>query len=88
MAASTDELLQIVLDVDWDKEPECEGLYHPHGTQGHDGGPAKWILRVPCGCGHLQLCDGRAQLHRESPYTRCAACDHIARASELIFIEL
>jgi hypothetical protein len=43
---STDTLVEVVVDVDLSLEPPCEGYRHPTGEVGHDGGPAKFLLRA------------------------------------------
>lgn len=83
---STDELVDIVLDVDWDKEPECEGSMHPRNTEGHDGGPAKYVLRTHCR-GPIQICAGRMQLFRAHG-AWCDPCCVFVPGGQLIFIEL
>lgn len=88
MAASTDELVDIILDVDLNKEPACEGSEHPAGTEGHDGGPARWLLVSPCGCPPFLLCHGRALVHRMMPLALCGACGSFFPSSDIKFIEL
>lgn len=78
-----------LVDVDLDKEPQCEGLTHPQFKHGHDGGPAKYNIVFHCECGPFPIlaCAGRAAKVRRSG-ARCSTCDIRIPPDAIRFIEL
>lgn len=85
---STAELVEIVLDIDLDRQPECEGLNHPNLSHGHAVGPATYLLQLHCG-GVIQLCTGRVgRMLQPGTYTLCGDCHARVPYTDLVFIEL
>lgn len=70
-----DDLPTVIADA-----PECEALAHIAGMDGHDDGPARFVVRVDCpNCDALAanalLCEGRVLAVTSSFCTmRCPRC--------------
>lgn len=83
---STDQLLEIVLDVDVDKELACGSRFHDVETEWHSG-PAAFWMRGPCNAGGLRCADFRAAV-AACGGCFCHSCDRIHFAEDISFIEL
>lgn len=88
MGASTDELVDIVLGIDWDKEVECESVNHTEQPM-HHGGAVTHVVRGRCP--HLQGL--RCSCWVQAVYTYggcvCEGCGyHYYDITEITFIEL
>lgn len=72
-----------MVDVDLDKEPECESLNHGGGCHG----PAAYWMTAPCGH-HGLRCSERAQVIATAFIITCCHCRADALASDYTLIEL
>jgi hypothetical protein len=83
--AVTDVLVEIVLDVDLDKEPECESPSHEIEFWWH-GGPATHIVRGPCSHVWGLRCAAYVSAVRQLGL-HCQDCGADYEADEIRFIE-
>jgi hypothetical protein len=78
----------------WDLEEDillevpCEGQGHPRGIDGHDGGPAAFIVLMPCRCIAPKHCAGRVAQMKAGTAMVCAKCRLITPTETVLFIRI
>jgi hypothetical protein len=82
----TDELVEIVLDVDLNIEPACESVHHDPDPD-HTG-PGRFWMRTPCGHYDGIRCPGFVMAVQALGWLHCDACDATRTVSRYRFIEL
>ncbi len=82
----TGEQVEIILDVDLDKEPECESPHHMEEPLFH-GGPVTHVVRGPCP--HVQglRCAGWVNWARNHG-CRCTVCRADVHPEQITFIQI
>ena len=78
------DMSMVMEDIDLremlDNVLSCQGIEHPNGRLGHDGGPAVFLVLSPCGChkGGVLQCAGRSAYMRAHPTgtITCSRCRH------------
>lgn len=83
---STDQLVEIVLDVDLDIEPACESVHHEEDPD-HTG-PGRFWMRTPCGHYDGIRCAGFVVAVREIGLLYCDECAVTSSATRYRFVEL
>jgi hypothetical protein len=79
----------VLLDLDFDHTPACEGQHHADGTNDWGHNPAQsasWVMVAPC-CGpKMLICDARrAFILSQYKGMHCSTHNRVYTISEVVF---